>query len=543
VAALSRVSRAAVTMAYIAVFWVGLPAGLWWAGTAVDRAAGWDQEVMWWGLLPAALGTPLLAWAIYQLWREGGGLPIGALPPPHLACRGPYAWVRHPIYEGFVLALLGVALLRGSPGMAGVVVPAFAALTLAYAWGEERLLLRRFGPAYRAYRRWAGLVLPRLSRLLWAAGRAGLIPVRAEGREHVPASGPVILVANHTCYLDPAFLIAAQDRPIRFPTTAEVFRRPLGRWFMGRMGTICVRRYRSDPTAAAAVVDALAAGEVVGFFPERERSVTGSYQGADPTVAAIAARLGAPVVPAGINGGYQFGPRWAETLRRRPVLVRFGPPVDFTGREAAEAIDAAIRALLDHDPQPLDLTGLPRHHLGRLLWQCPACRAADGWRPADLACDRCGAAWEPGPGGFLDGPGGPTTLGALALTQREGPWPPVELPATAECEPSMWGPPRPLEPRGRALLRVDAHGLRFGGLEIPAGAIRTVSTERADTLQVATAEAMWHFRPEGGSVFRLQWMLEAGRGPRRVAAARPATPALVARLGGEPRRAARPRGR
>ena len=97
-AALSPARRAAVTMVYIAVFWVGLPAGLWWAGTAVDRAAGWEQEVMWWGLLPAALGAPLLAWAIYQLWREGGGLPIGALPPPHLACRGPYAWVRHPIY-------------------------------------------------------------------------------------------------------------------------------------------------------------------------------------------------------------------------------------------------------------------------------------------------------------------------------------------------------------------------------------------------------------------------------------------------------------
>jgi 1-acyl-sn-glycerol-3-phosphate acyltransferase len=533
VAGLNRTQRALVVLAYFLGFWIALPAGLCWAGRALDRAAGWDRTVVWWGLLPLAVGAPLLAWAIFQLWREGGGPPVGALPPPHLASRGPYAWVRHPIYEGFVLVILGAALLTGSSGSAGVVVPLFALATLAYALIEERLLLRRFGAAYGAYRRWAGLILPRLSRLLWAAGRAGLIPVRAEGREHIPPAGPVILVANHTCYLDPTFLIAAQNRPIRFPTTAEVFRRPLSRWFMGRMGTICVRRYRPDPEAAADVVDALAAGEVVGFFPERERSVTGSYQGADPVVAAVTARLGVPVVPVGINGGYQFGPRWADTLRRRPVLVRFGPPIDFAGRGSAGAIDAAIRALLDHDPQRLDLAGLPREHLGRVLWQCPACRREDGWRPADLACDRCGAAWKPAPDGLLDGPGGPTTLGALALTQRSGPRRPVEVEAAAEQERSVWGPPQPLQSLGRAALRVDEHGLRFGDLEIPAAALRTVSTERADTLQVAVEGAMWHFRLEGGSVFRLQWMLEAVMPRHHPPVERKATHALAARLGGE----------
>ena len=95
----------------------------------------------------------------------------------------------------------------------------------------------------------------------------------------------------------------------------------------------------------------------------------------------------------------------------------------------------------------------------------------------------------------------------------------------------MWGPPQPLEPLGRAVLRVDEHGLRFGSLDIPAPAIRTVSTERADTLQVAVAGAMWHFRPEGGSVFRLQWMLEAGMGPRRAPARRSAPGAPAARPG------------
>jgi len=249
--------------------------------------------------------------------------------------------------------------------------------------------------------------------------------------------------------------------------------------------------------------------------------VTGSYQGADATVAAIAARLGAPVVPAGSTAATSSAPL-GETLRRRPVLVRFGPPVDFAGREAAEAIDAAIRALLDHDPQPWTSPppppppGPPAVAVPRL----PSRRRVAPGRPGLQPLRRrlgTGARWLPrwpGRAHHARRPGPHPTGRAL---------PPVELPATAECEPSMWGPPRPLEPRGRALLRVDAHGLRFGGWRSRRGR-SAQSDERADTLQVGTAEAMWHFRPEGGSVFRLQWMLEAGRGPRRVAAARPPRP-------------------
>jgi hypothetical protein len=82
------------------------------------------------------------------------------------------------------------------------------------------------------------------------------------------------------------------------------------------------------------------------------------------------------------------------------------------------------------------------------------------------------------------------------------------------------------------LLRVDEHGLRFGSLEIPAGAIRTVSTERADTLQVAVAGAMWHFRPESGSVFRLQWMLEAAMRCRQAPPSRTQPDAAAARPAG-----------
>jgi hypothetical protein len=75
----------------------------------------------------------------------------------------------------------------------------------------------------------------------------------------------------------------------------------------------------------------------------------------------------------------------------------------------------------------------------------------------------------------------------------------------------MFGPIAPLEPLGDGDLEVGPDGLRFGDLRVPLDRIRTLTTERADTLQVATAEAMWQFVLEGGSAFRLQRALERCR--------------------------------
>lgn len=50
-------------------------------------------------------------------------------------------------------------------------------------------------------------------------------------------------------------------------------------------------------------------------------------------------------------------------------------------------------------------------------------------------------------------------------------------------------------------------------LAVPAAAIHRVTTERADTLQVATGDAMWQFMPDAASVFRLHHALRRWIGP------------------------------
>jgi 1-acyl-sn-glycerol-3-phosphate acyltransferase len=513
--AVGTLRRVAIVAAYAVVFWLILPWGLLQLAGRLDRAAGWQPHAFpaaGWPLLVG--GAFLLGAGMLELWRGGGGLPVGAMPPPRFTRRGPYRWARHPIYLGFNLGLLGAGLLLGSPALTWVVAPLFLPVWIGYALLEERALLRRFGAAYARYRRQVGLVprfgLYRLSQLaMWLR----VLRWRAEGRGHVPASGPVVLVFNHATFFDPAYLGASLLRPIHFLTTAEAYRSPSLGWLVRRYVNIPLRRYRQDIIACREMLRVLGEGRIIGMAVEGERSVWGRYQGCLPDVAGIVARLGVTVVPVGISGSYDAGPRWASRNRRRPVRIRFGPPLVFDDRPPVQVIDQGIRALLDRDPQPVQLGEAERQRIDRVLWRCPSCWSEAGWVPDELACEACGFRAEPLPEGLLRLPDGShVTLADLgervlaapetaALTFQAGIW----------HEPDWFGPIRALRFCGSGEVAVGPAGIRAAALSLPLDQLSTVSTERSDTLQVTTRAGMWQIRPVAMSVFRLQAALDCWR--------------------------------
>jgi protein-S-isoprenylcysteine O-methyltransferase Ste14 len=73
---------------------------------------------------------------------------------------GPYAWVRHPIYTGMLLAGVGTAVFVGEWRAALAIGFAIAGFTLK-ARKEESLMSAEFGELYEEYRRGTGFLIPR----------------------------------------------------------------------------------------------------------------------------------------------------------------------------------------------------------------------------------------------------------------------------------------------------------------------------------------------------------------------------------------------
>ncbi|MBI2161191.1 MAG: isoprenylcysteine carboxylmethyltransferase family protein [Candidatus Rokubacteria bacterium] len=100
------------------------------------------------------VGTTLILWALARL-RSAAFVPSAERP----LTEGPYAWVRHPMYAGGVLAAFGLAYLAGSAWAFGYAT-VIALLLYWLSRSEEVELARRYGQAYRAYAEGKGRFVP-----------------------------------------------------------------------------------------------------------------------------------------------------------------------------------------------------------------------------------------------------------------------------------------------------------------------------------------------------------------------------------------------
>ena len=101
------------------------------------------------GAVVFASGLALAVWARVCLGRNWG-MPMTVRAEPELVTSGPYRFVRHPIYTGLLLGVLGTAL---ATSVLGVVI--LAVLTVYFYWAttvEERNMTEIFPVAYPEYR-------------------------------------------------------------------------------------------------------------------------------------------------------------------------------------------------------------------------------------------------------------------------------------------------------------------------------------------------------------------------------------------------------
>ena len=104
-----------------------------------------------------ACGIALAVWARLHLGRNWG-MPMTQRAEPELVTSGPYRFVRHPIYSGLLVAMLGTTLVNNLLGL--IIVAVLVAYFYYCGTVEERNLVSAFPAAYPQYRGRTKMLIP-----------------------------------------------------------------------------------------------------------------------------------------------------------------------------------------------------------------------------------------------------------------------------------------------------------------------------------------------------------------------------------------------
>lgn len=147
------------------------------------------------------------------------------------------------------------------------------------------------------------------------------------GKEHIPARGGIVLVANHNSNWDPFVLGNVTHRKVHFMAKKELFRfKPLA-ILLRFWGAFPVDRGGADREALETALRLLKQGKVVGIFVEGGRNRTGTGMlTPQPGAAMLALKAKVPIVPVGLIGTGHKG-----MLRRMSAAV--GPALGLPEKE------------------------------------------------------------------------------------------------------------------------------------------------------------------------------------------------------------------
>jgi 1-acyl-sn-glycerol-3-phosphate acyltransferase len=177
--------------------------------------------------------------------------------------------------------------------------------------------------------------------------------VQVHHRGRIPARGPVVVVANHSAFVDGPLLFGLLGRRAVFWVKQEMFTGLAG-WGLRRIGQLPVRRGEADRRPLTAAVTVLRGGGLVGVFPEGTRG-SGEMAAAQHGAAWLARTSGAQVLPVVCRGTRRpdgAGRRWrprVDIVVGEPLTVATGG-----GRAGLTAATETLRTELAEMVRELD---------------------------------------------------------------------------------------------------------------------------------------------------------------------------------------------
>jgi 1-acyl-sn-glycerol-3-phosphate acyltransferase len=197
-------------------------------------------------------------------------------------------------------------------------------------------------------RSWVKLLWYRLVQCLASTLFAAVGGWRATGRQNVPKSGGLLLVANHLSFLDVFMIGIPLRRPLNYVARSTLFVPGLS-FLMRSVGGFPIQREGIGTSGLRETLRKLRNGGAVILFPEGTRSPDGNLGPLKAGIAVLVSRARVPVVPAGIAGTFEAWPRTRLLPVPHPVRLHYGPPILPSQIEGLEhdAVTALIRDRLE----------------------------------------------------------------------------------------------------------------------------------------------------------------------------------------------------
>ncbi len=182
----------------------------------------------------------------------------------------------------------------------------------------------------------------------WASQTAlrVLYRYRYEGRERVPASGPVLFVSNHQSHLDPIINGAlVSDRQFSAIAKEGLFRFKPFAWLIRSYGALSVAGDAGDSVALKLALGELKAGRCILIYPEGTRTMDGQLGEFQRGVLLLQRRAKVDVLPIAMEGAVDVWRRGTKYPRMRGRIASKVGELIPASRLAALSADEAIELL------------------------------------------------------------------------------------------------------------------------------------------------------------------------------------------------------
>jgi 1-acyl-sn-glycerol-3-phosphate acyltransferase len=166
------------------------------------------------------------------------------------------------------------------------------------------------------------------------------------GVENIPREGGLVITPNHQTYADPPLVTIAVRRRVYYMAWDQLFRVPLFGQLIRLLHAFPVDISSADPTAVRAARRLVQDGAAVMIFPEGGRSTDGTLGTFKLGAFRLAVRVGAPVLPVTIDGGFEAWPPHRALPRRGRLTITYHPVLrpDPAAHPRAAARDLCERA-------------------------------------------------------------------------------------------------------------------------------------------------------------------------------------------------------